>query len=208
MHDGAAGGQRIRRGSGRRGDNQAVGALVIDELAINTHLDFDQPARVAFGHHHVVERQHIKHLLLPAVRSAPHRGFEQHPLLGHVLAVEYRGNGLEHGVERNVGQESEPPLIDADQRHVTGRKGARNVEHGAVAADDDGEIGFAAQFVQHQHGIRAIRDVGGRQPVNQHLDAAFFKKARELHDRPGDLRGVVFADQCDGGKSGGHGDHC
>ena len=55
MQDRPAGRQRVRGGAGRRGDDQAVGALAVDELAVDAHFQLDQARRRALADHHVVE---------------------------------------------------------------------------------------------------------------------------------------------------------
>ena len=145
-------------------------------------------------HDGFVECEHVEHALL----AVEHLGGNQHALFGHVIAFEYGADGLEHGVERDVGQETEPALVDADQRDVERRQRARDIEHGAVAAEHDRKIGLAADFLERQHRIPAVADVRRGQAVDQHLDAAACEKIAELEQRLGDFRALVFADQADG----------
>ena len=66
---------------------------------------------------------------------------EQRALLEAVFAVEDRADAGLHVAMADVGHEAEAPLVDADQRHVVPDEVARGGEHGAVAADHDGEVG-------------------------------------------------------------------
>ena len=68
-------------------------------------------------------------------------GVEQRALLDRVLAVEDRADAALHVVVADVGHEADAALVDADQRHAVAHQVARGGEHGAVAADDDREVG-------------------------------------------------------------------
>ena len=71
---------------------------------------------------------------------ADRRGEQRAPLLD-VAAVEHRVERGLHPRQRNVGQEAQAALVDADQRHVVRRQLARDREHRAVAAQHDREVG-------------------------------------------------------------------
>ena len=60
---------------------------------------------------------------------------EQRAPLLDVAAVEHRGERAGHRGERDVGEEAEAALVDADQRNVVRRELPREREHGAVAAE-------------------------------------------------------------------------
>ena len=110
------------------------------------------------------------------------------------MTVEDGADGFEHRAHRQIRQESESSLIDADQRHIKGRKGARDVEHGAVAADDDGKVGFAAGFFKWQDGMPALADVGGGERIQQYPDVAPTQEIGKLQQWRSDFRALVFAD--------------
>ena len=200
VQDRPAGRQRVGGGAGRRRHDQAVGAQVVDELAVDAHLELDQAAVGALGDTGVVERPHVEQALV----APPHLGGEQQPRLGDVLAVEDRADGVEHGVERDVGEEAEPALIDADQRHVERRQRARDVEHGAVAADHDGQIGELAGSLQ-RHDLEVVAgDVRRGDRVEQHAHAARLQVGRQPQQRLADLGALVLPDQRDGLELGRH----
>jgi hypothetical protein len=67
-------------------------------------------------------------------------GMEQRTRLLDIAAVEHRAQRRLHAGQRNVGQKSQPTLVDADQRNIVRGELARIRQHRAVAADDDGEI--------------------------------------------------------------------
>jgi hypothetical protein len=89
---------------------------------------------------------------------APHLGVEQEPLLAREAALEQGGDAVDHGIQRDVGHEAEPPLVDADQRHVELGQAARRVEHGAVAAEDDRQFGALADRLVAGHRIAVGAD--------------------------------------------------
>ena len=70
-----------------------------------------------------------------------------HHLRVHQAAVVFLVLAAQHGgqrglvvVERDVGDEAQPALVDADQRHAVARQLAADAQHGAVAADHQAEI--------------------------------------------------------------------
>ena len=142
----------------------------------------------AFAHDDVVERQHVEHALAAAVDL----GLEQHAVFGHVLAVEDRADRLEHRVERDVGEKAEPALVHADQRDLVRRERARDVEHRAVAAEDDRQIGARAQLFEREHGIRAFADMRRGQPVEHDLNAALLAGSARARAAGPAISGLLY----------------
>ena len=136
--DRAAGRQRVGGRAGGRGDDDAVGAHRVDEAAVDLDRAFDHPAERAAVDDDVVQRQRVLRAM-PSARSTV--GGEQRAALLDVAAVEHRAERVLHAGERDVGEEAEPALVDADQRHVERRQLARDRQHRAVAAEHDGEVG-------------------------------------------------------------------
>ena len=64
-----------------------------------------------------------------------------------------------HPGERNVGQESQAALVDADQRHVERRQPARDREHRAVAAQHDRQVGARRPFGRRRGRVAGKRRV-------------------------------------------------
>ncbi|KAG0735323.1 hypothetical protein G6F24_018742 [Rhizopus arrhizus] len=56
-------------------------------------------------------------------------------------------------LQRNVGDEAQPPVVDADQRHAEGRQVAARAQHGAVAAHHDGQRRALADFLEGGNGV-------------------------------------------------------
>ena len=109
-----------------------------------------------------------------------HLGREQHARLGHVATLEHRADSLEHGVDGDVGEKAEPSLIHPDQRNIVWGQGARDVEHRAVAADDDGQIGHFADLLQRHHLEVVTGDMRGRQRIDHDPHARGCRKRRKL----------------------------
>ena len=108
------------------------------------------------------------------------------------IDVERRG----HSRQRNVGQEAQPPLVDADQRNVVRRDLARDREHRAVAAQHDREVGVRGQFARRRGGVAGHRRVSRGLRVEDDAMAARGEERRELRQRRRDARA------CRGGRRG------
>jgi hypothetical protein len=57
-----------------------------------------------------------------------------------VVAAQHGRQRLAVLAERDVGDEAQPALVDAHQRHLPARQFARDAEHGAVAAHHHGQV--------------------------------------------------------------------
>jgi len=158
MQQGAAGRQRVSGRARGRGNNQAIRALVVHEVAIDLDAKFGHAGAGAARDDDIVDgHAHVNRLTI-----AQHAAFKQ----GAALSLEAAAKNLrqhgQHAFERDVGHETQSSLIDADQRYVKWRQLARNAQHGAVAAHDDGAIGGGADLGR-RHGAHA----GKRQEVIQ-----------------------------------------
>jgi hypothetical protein len=97
-------------------------------------------------------------------------------------------------------------VVDADQRHPERRQLARDAEHGAVAAEHDGDVGLLADRV---HGVaRALvrADVLGRGEVEHHLAAGALDDAGDLEQRLADAFRARLPEDGDVGERLGHAD--
>ena len=112
------------------------------------------------------------------------------------LAVVLGGDGTMLNIARTFAPFS-ASLVHAHQRHIERRERPRDVEHRAVAAEHDGQIGLVPELLQRKPRIAAIPDVAGGEPVDHDLDATRFQEGAELQQRLRDLRALVLADQRD-----------
>ena len=79
-----------------------------------------------------------------------------------VLAAQH---GLERGavlVQRNVGDEAQAALVDADQRHAVARELPADAQHGAVAAHHQAQVALRADGRNVQGGVPC--DAGSWRP--------------------------------------------
>jgi heat-inducible transcriptional repressor len=203
-----AGGQRIGGGAGGRGDDQAVGALAGDEVAVDLDPQFDHAGGGAAVDHHVVHGQRLEH----ALAVAHHAGVHQRALVFLVLAGQH---GRQHGavlVQRDVGDEAQPALVDADQGHAVAGQLAADAQHGAVAAHHQAQVAVRADGGDIQHrGVAGHARVAGGVAFHHHLAALGRQELRNVLQRGAveaatrrRHRGVVLADQRDLPEDGFH----
>src|SRR5207244_6816635 len=79
-------------GARGRGDDDAVGAQGVDELAVERQAELDEARLGAFAEHRLVERERAQ----DRFALAPYLRVEQRALLERVLAVEDRADAVEH----------------------------------------------------------------------------------------------------------------
>ena len=103
-------------------------------------------------------------------------------------------------LQRDVGDEAQPPMVDADQRHAEGRQVARRAQHGAVAAHDHRQRGVLADLFERGGGEFGEPGVARRVGVDQQLPTGLPERERERPQRCVQAGVLVSADQGDGGK--------
>jgi hypothetical protein len=107
-------------------------------------------------------------------------------------------------VQRDVGDEAQPPLVDADQRRAVARQLAANAQHGAVAAHHHARS-LAAPMAGHvEGGVARHAGDGGGALLEAHLAAlrvpgkSPISATSSRRDSTGlPVRFVVLADQGD-----------
>ena len=142
-NDGAAGGERIGRGAGGRGDDEAIGFVGANELLVHVRVQIDHAGDGGFGQHGVVEGFVGGHHL-PA---AHHFGGQQLALGDAVLAAE---GALQLGVQLvdgDGGQEAQAAEVHGEERGLAPADGARGGEQGAIAAEHDDQVAAFGNFV-------------------------------------------------------------
>jgi hypothetical protein len=108
-----AGRQRVGGGAGGRGDDQAVGALVGHEVAVHLHPQLHHAGRAAAVDHHVVHGGGLEH----AAAVAPHAGRIRLRWSSSYSPRRMGQQWVSKSCQRNVGDEAQPALVDAHQRH-------------------------------------------------------------------------------------------
>jgi len=81
-----------------------------------------------------------------ALAVAQHLGLQQRAAVGLEAAGQHVRQHVGHVVQTDVGDETEPPEVNADQRNCVGGQLARDAEHRSVAAQHDRQVGLL-----HQH---------------------------------------------------------
>ncbi|MNV65639.1 hypothetical protein D3C71_1583480 [compost metagenome] len=176
MHHRPAGRQRVGRRARGRGDDQAVGALVGDEVAADFHAQLDHARSAAAVDHDIVHGQGFEHQLI----AAHHARADHRPQVFLVFPLQHGREGGLVIFERNVRDEAQAAMVDADQRRAVARQMAADAQHGAVAADDQAQVAIRAQAVD-VHGAIAL-DAGIRRRIG--IDNDF---APLLGDKAGDI---------------------
>jgi len=141
----------------------------------------------------IVQRQRA----LAATGGQRQRRVEQRACLFHVTPVEHRGQRAFHIGERDVGQESEAALIDADQRHIERREPASDRQHRAVATDSDRKLGVASELFRRRGGVAGQRRALRGLRIEDDIVTAVRQKRRQALERLGDAGARVAADQRD-----------
>ena len=136
MNDGTAAGERVGGRAGRGRDHEPVAAVRIDEIPVDPNFELDHAAGFLPLHDDVVERE-VR--ALGAVRMHE-PSTQQLATISLVTARQHVVDVGEHLVGKDVGQETEPAAIDADERDTARKRELCREEQGAVAADRDDEV--------------------------------------------------------------------
>src|SRR5216117_4168977 len=94
MQDRALRRHRVGGRAGRRGDDHAVGAQAVDELAVDQQVELDQPPLRALADDSLVERDGLQDRFI----ISSYFSFQQRPLFNAVPALENRADAGAHVV--------------------------------------------------------------------------------------------------------------
>ena len=133
---------------------------------------------------------------------AKHPGVHQAAVVFFVFAAQHRRQRGAVVIERDVGDETQAALVDADQRNAMGRQLPPDTQHRAVAADDQHQVALRADARQIQVGVAGNADTGSRVALDDHLAPLRGEEVRDVLQggprragRRARHRGVVLADQ-------------
>ena len=149
--------------------------------------------------HDIVERPRLEHQATFALDPQ----VEQEAAILVDVAIKYLVQHRGHAVGHQIGQESEPPEIDAEQADVMIDQGARRAEEGTVAADDDDQLAGRPQPVTVPHLQARIGHQRGALGVEQNAHRASGQIVDELPERLRDARVTVLGDDADGAEHAG-----
>ena len=203
LDDGTAAGQRVSGRAGCGGDHDAVAAMGVDKAPVDRGLEVERAAGVHFGEHDVVQGECAHRR--GAVVLEPRRE-ERAPILGEA-SREHRFDVLEHRGRPHIGEETEAPAVDAEQRHRPAGDQARRIEKRAVSADRHDEIGAGGEraFRAGHDGIGRELEADAR--IDERPPAARLEMADQAEHALGDTQILGIADEGDR-LEGGHGGLC
>ena len=151
----------------------------VDVTAVDQGLEIHGAAGFALVDHHIVEGERPRGG--PSAPLKPRRQ-ERAPVLG-ILAREYRVDVFQHRIGADVGQESQPPAIDAEQWNRVAGHQARGVEQRAVPADHDHEIGAGGERGLRAGPDAALRELEIDPRINEGVPAASVKVVHQVNMR-------------------------
>ena len=167
VHQGATDRQRICGGPCGRSDDQAVGALVGHKPPVDLDPQLDHARGAPPIDHHIVHGQRAEHAALVTHDVS----LQQAAVLGLVVALKH---GQQHrlvALQGNVGDEAQPPLVDAHQRQAMTGHLTAYAEHGAVASYHQAQIALRADLGHLQHRVLVQAGVRSGFLVQHHIAA-------------------------------------
>jgi len=188
-NDRAIGGQIICGGTGGRRDDDAVGAEGGYGLAVDLYREVAHASDGSFGDDDVIERVPCLNELAVTDDLRSHHATDLD--LGAVVAP-----GLEGGVElgeRDLGEEAEGAEVDAKDGGGGAGEGAGCSEEGAVATENDDQVGLVPGEVYSSDGVDA-RDIGRAVWVEKVVIVASFEPRDEVAEDAGKFRLLGLGD--------------
>ncbi len=174
----------------------------VEIAPVDPGLEIEHPPGLAPQQHHVIQGEQSRG---PA-RAALETRFEQPAWIGGAVSVEHGIDADGDILRHDVGQEPEPPAIDAQQRNFAPDHQARRLQQRAIAADCNHEIGLGGE-VGPWHGAHLGAKAPGLVRGDQHRDSAAGEGGQHRHGALGDARFGKVADQGTGLQSGLHAAH-
>ena len=135
--DRAAAGESIARTPRRRGHDEAVAGILLDEVAVDAQVDADELAHIAVADDDVVEG--IGQGLDQAVFIAQFR-MEHHPFFQEIAAGQDVFHALFQGLGLDFVEEAQGTQVDAADRDIGFSELLGHLEDRPVAAEDHGHV--------------------------------------------------------------------
>ena len=181
--DGAVGGEVVGRGAGGSGDDDAVGAEGGDELLVDLDGEVAHAGDGAFGDDDVVEGVPLLDGFAVADDLGVHHAADFN--LGAVVAPGFEG-GVELG-EGDLGEEAEGAEVHTEDGGGGTGEGSGCGQEGAIAAENDDQIGLVFGQVDARDRIDA-GDVGSAVGIEQVVIVAGFEPRDEVAKDAGEFR--------------------
>ena len=144
-------------------------------MTIDLDTQFHHARRGAAIHHHVVHCQGVEN----ALAIAKHLTLDQRTPVFFERAMQHGRQGGFEILQRNVGDEAQTPLVDADQRRTKGGQLPTNAQHGAVAAHHQSQIARGSNTLWVQGRVAgdsaALRCLG----LQRHPTPLRYEKSRD-----------------------------
>ena len=171
-----------------------------DEVAVDLDAQLDHAGARAAADDDVVEREALEDARAVALDVALEHGA--------LLVLEIAGqDGCERALvlaQADVGDEAQAPLVDADERRAVAGELAGDAEHGAVTADDDGDVARFAERARGEPGVGVDAGVGGGAFLERHRQAVADQEGGHRLELFADALGVELADQRSVPEAGRH----
>ncbi len=154
--DGATRRERVRGGTGGRGDDHAVGGVRRERRAVHVDFESDEAAGVDLLEHSFVEREPA------AARRARRLDLDrEHHALGDLVVA--REQAIERGVEvvgLDLGEVTELPDVHAEHGDAGFVRQVDGAEHRAVTAERDHDVEPFGELVELDREMREPGAVG------------------------------------------------
>ena len=167
-------------------------------MAVDLNPKLDHAGRGAPVDDDVVHRQRVEH----ALAVAHDLGMHQAAMVLLVFAAQDRLQRHAVLVQRNVGDEAKPSLVDADQGHAVARELPADAQHGAVAAHHQHQVAPDTDGRNVQGRVPCDAGTGCRLAFEYDLAALRAQEVRNIvqsgtggSGRRSRDRGMVLADQ-------------
>src|SRR5215472_7111583 len=154
---GAAGRERVSRGPGRGGADDAVTGPARQRAAVDLGDHLDRPL--------ASDLLHAAFVQCPGFGGGavvPHRHVNGHPFFNRIPALHHLFDGAGQVVRLGLGEEADVAEVDAEQRRSGGPGHLGGAQQRAIAAEHDHHLGVCRRIRCRGHHIRAHAFQGGR----------------------------------------------
>jgi hypothetical protein len=193
MNDGTAGGEGVSGGAGGRGDDEAVGAIANDEVVVDGEFEFDHPGERGFVDDGVVEDVLAVDDLIGAEKLDLEHGANG---FGGAAGERFFESGIEF-VDGEAGKKAEAAHVDGEDGEAARSGEACGSEKGAVATEDEEEIGLGGDLFAGER-VGGSGEGAGGFFVEEDAEVASFEPAEKRGDDDREIGAARARDDADG----------